>query len=215
MKLFLSSAALTPLQSQALVQLAGKAKPEDVTIALIEDAADPYPEYKRYWMYENRSSILLQGFSVDLVRIGDYKGKQSALRSTLKKADVIWLGGGNVYYLRWLLKDTQAEDVITELAEHGHLIAGSSAGAIVLGPSLHHFEVADTPTAAPTVIYEGLGLTQTIPLPHWESPKFGEKMKGIEAAHLHDKHTVVRLTDEQAFVIDDNSQKLITPSKAD
>ena len=208
MKLFLSSAALTPLQSQALVELAGKANPENVTIALIEDAADPYPDYKRYWMYENRSSIQLQGFVVDVVHISEYKDRPSDLRKRLAHADVIWLGGGNVYYLRWILRLTGAERIITDLAPH-HIIAGSSAGAIVLGPSLHHFETADTPTVAPDVIYDGLGLTPIVALPHWSSRKFGDKMKAIEKAHLDDHHTTVRLTDEQALVIHDGQQHLI------
>jgi dipeptidase E len=209
MKLFLSSLAISFKQRQPFMDLVGKSTPNEVKIALIENAADPYEEGKKDWMYDNRHSIEAHGFEVDLVDLDDYRQGKKGLLERLQRNDAIWLGGGNTYYLRWILKEAHADKLIKGLVARGQVYGGGSAGAIVAGPTLKYFEAADDPKAAPEAIYEGLGLTETVVVPHWASEQHGELFKSIEKNLQKDGYETVHLTDDQALVIDGASREIL------
>lgn len=189
------------------MDLVGKNKPEDVRIALIENAADVYEEGNKGWVYESRNSIAAHGFQVDVVDLEEYRlGKQGLLRR-LEDADVVWLGGGNTYYLRWILKETRADSIIAELVKRGKVYGGGSAGAIVAGPTIQFFEPADDPSNAPEIILDGLNLTQVVVVPHWANDKYGHVMGPIEQRLKDAGYATLHITDEEALVIDGSNQK--------
>lgn len=204
MKLFLTSKAVSPAQAQPLRDLVGK---QEITIALIENAADV--ERQKDWLYDNRRAFAAQGFQVDLVDLNEYQQKPEDLQRQLELADVIWLGGGNTYYLRWILRQTGADEVIFDLVGRGKVYGGGSAGAIVAGPTLRFFEAADDPTDAPEVILDGLGLTSTVILPHWGNEKYGPILQAAEK-NLHSAgYKTVRITDDEAVAIDGDQLQII------
>lgn len=209
MRLFLSSKAISASQGKAFMRLVGKDKPEDIKIALIENAADVYAKDKKDWVDENRYAISSHGFQVDPVDLKSYRQDSKGLRRRLEQSDAIWLGGGNTYYLRWILRETKADIIITELVRAGKVYGGGSAGAIVAGPTLKHFETADDPKKAPEKILDGLGLTDLVIVPHWNHEKYGPIVKDINDRFKQDGLRTQALTDMQALVIDGGSHKLI------
>lgn len=56
----------------------------------------------------------------------------------LTEYKVIYLNGGNPFYLMYHLRSSKADKIICKLRDRGHLIVGQSAGAAVLGQSLEH-----------------------------------------------------------------------------
>lgn len=208
MKLFLSSLAISKPQSIELAKLVGK-KPQDIKLALIENAADTYADGKRDWLYQNRTAIQSHGFDVEIIDIKKYKGKLSELKDKLTTKDVIWLSGGNTYYLRWLLKDTGVDKLLAELIEEGIVYGGGSAGAIVAGPTLKHFEAADDPSDAPEVFYDGLGFIDSVVVPHMDNVKFTAIIHGINDKLKADGYKTVPLGDAQALVINGGKEKVI------
>jgi peptidase E len=102
-----------------------------------------------------------------------------------------------------------ADKLIIELAKSGKVYGGGSAGAVVAGPTLRHFETADDPHDAPEVIWEGLGLTDSVVVPHMDNVKFQEVIHGIRDRLIADGNKVVPLTDAQALVINGDTQKVI------
>jgi len=191
------------------MQLVGKDKPQDIKIALIENAADTYTEDRKAWVYDNRADIQSHGFQVDLVDLADYQLGEAGLLSRLEAYDVIWLSGGNTYYLRWILHETGADSMIQDLARQGKVVGGASAGAIVVGPTLKHFELADDPADAPEVTYDGLCLTDAVIIPHWGNEKYGEIMADAEKNLQSDGFETVHITDDQALAIDGSAQRVI------
>lgn len=209
-KLFLSSMAISSLHAKAFMNLVGKSRPEEIKIALIENAADIYPDEQKAWMYDNRDAIAAHGFQVDVVDLEAYRqGRETGLAKRLANSDVIWLGGGNTYYLRWILRETRTDAIITDLVQHGTVYDGGSAGAIVAGPTLKYFETADDPHEAPEHLVDGLGLTDTVVVPHWSNGKFGEVMEDIQTSLEQDNFKTCCITDDQALIIDGNSQRVI------
>ena len=121
----------------------------------------------------------------------------------------LWFGGGNTYYLRWLLRDTGVENIIKDLVENGMVYGGGSAGAIIAGPTLHYFEAADDPKVSPGVIYEGLGLTSKVVVPHIDNKKYAAIIRGIDGKLKADGYETVPLTDTQALVMDSDRGMIV------
>ena len=107
------------------------------------------------------------------------------------------------------MRESGFETVARELHESGKVYAGGSAGAIVAGPILNHFDAADDPKDAPSVIWDGLGLVDIIPLPHWNTPKFQGVLDGIRDNLLPYGKDLVPITDEQAIIIDGDNWKVL------
>lgn len=192
------------------MQLVGKDKPEDIKIALIENAADVYDEGSKDWMYDNRTSIQAHKFQVDLVDLESYRrGEQKGLLARLERADVIWLGGGNTYYLRWILKETRADSILSGLVTQGKVYGGGSAGAIVAGPTIDHFQPADDPSKAPQELHDGLKLTENVIIPHWANEKYGNIMQDIKIKLEAEGYKAIEINDNQAVVIDGNDVKIV------
>lgn len=201
--------AISQEQSPAFLELLGKTKGSEVKMALIENAAD-VDDGEKKWMYRNRDDFLSLGIQVDYVGLKEYLNKKDSLKSRLSEADIVWLGGGNTYYLRWVLQETQADQVIRELVIAGKAYGGGSAGAIVAGPTIKYFEKADNPEKAPEHLTEGLSLTDVVTVPHWQNEKYGHTMRHDVLANLElNGYKTVCLTDEQALVVDGDTQTVV------
>lgn len=208
MKLFLSSLAVSEMQRDAFVRLVGKPAGE-IKLALIENAADPEGNVRPGWVDENRAMIESNGFDVEIVDLRKYKHKPAELRDKLASKDVIWLGGGNTFYLRWILRETGADHIITKLVKDGKVYGGGSAGAIMAGPTLKYFETADDPADAPKLILDGLHLTDKVIVPHMDNPKFKAIIGKINENLRADGYQTVPLGDAQAFIVNGNEDKII------
>jgi peptidase E len=206
MKLFLASLAISDSQAIELAKLVGK-RPQDIKLGHIENAVDTYAEKDRAWFYNNRRAIESHGFDVERIDLRRYKGKAGELKAVLSGKDVIWCGGGNTYYLRWILRDAGADAIISDLAKRGVVYGGGSA--IVAGPTLKHFETADDPHEAPEAIYEGMSLTDKVIVPHMDNAKFAAIIHGINQALLDDGFKTAPLGDAQALVMDGDIEKTI------
>jgi len=208
MKLFLSSLALSDKLTPEFVCLVGKPE-KDITVAYVQNAADPYPEGKRAWVEEERITMQSHRFTVELIDLEAYRNKLPELKTRLSGKDVIWFGGGNIYYIRWLLEDTGIDKLVVELIKQGVIYAGCSAGAIIAGPTLKHFETADDPDDAPEVILGGLHLTGTVVVPHMDNQKYASVIHGINANLNNNGYKTVPLNDAQALVVDGKEQRIV------
>lgn len=200
--------AISEEQKPAFLQLLGKTG-EEIKMALIENAAD-VEEGEKEWMYRNRDNIQALGIQIDFVDLREYLKDKNSLKSRLSDADIIWLGGGNTYYLRWILRETHADQVIRELVASGKVYGGGSAGAVVAGPTIQYFEKADSPEKAPEHLTEGLGLTDVVVVPHWQNEKYGHTMRHDVFTNLKSSgYKTACVTDDQALIIDGDIQKII------
>jgi dipeptidase E len=207
MKLFLASLAINDQQAVELAKLVGKDQ-KDIKLALIENAADGEAGPKK-WVAQNREMIQSHAFEVEVIDLNQYRGKADELSAKLSSKDVIWCGGGNTYYLRWLLKDVGADKIIPKLVKQGKVYGGGSAGAIVAGPTLKHFETADNIDAAPELIMEGLGFTDSVVVPHMDNAKFTTIIHDINDRLKADGYKTVPLGDAQTLVIAGDEQRVI------
>lgn len=207
MKLFLSSDSVLPETREAFLSLAGMPK-EDIKIALIENASDNYPPENRAWVDESRANLEECAAEVQQVDLRDYSDADK-LKETLRNYNVIWFGGGNVYYLRWLAKKSGLDQIIYDLVNEGMVYGGESAGAIIASPTIDTFQKADDPDETPEILLEGFYLTDIVPIPHCDYPKYATVME--EAAQQIEQLGLkaVRINENQAIVINDDEVKIV------
>lgn len=206
MKLLLTSMTTTEEQDAALASLVGKA-PTDTKVAYIANAYDVYHDDAT--VLEGRDEIASKGFDVENVDLREWINDRAGLQAKLASKDVFLFTGGNPFYLRWMLKATGADEIITELVGQGKVYAGASAAAIVAGPTLRYFDNQDDPNEAQEIIWDGLGLTDIVIVPHTDNAEFGAGC--IEAGDrlAAEGYPTQHLTDAQAFLIDGNEQRVI------
>ncbi|WP_341839018.1 Type 1 glutamine amidotransferase-like domain-containing protein [Chitinophaga caseinilytica] len=206
-KLLLYSLSINERQYMALNQLVGK-ETADIRIAFIENAADVIPDSEP-WVRSIRNAFKRRGYQVEPIDLRVWQRRPDQLARRLASKDVIWMGGGNTYYLRWILKASGADHIIRRLVRDGKVFCGWSAGAIVAGPTIEHFELMDNAEDAPELVLEGLNLTQIIIIPHIDNADF------IEGAHMANMqlqaagYSTLPLGDTEALVIDGCSQRII------
>ena len=137
----------------------------------------------------------------------DIEGKNEEwLRKYLKNFKVVYVQGGNTYYLLKAIRESGFDKVIKELISQGFIYIGSSAGAFVACPTIemagykhhdkyNHFGVTDL---------TGLNLVPFLVSVHY-SPEYKEILHEIIASA---KYPVRILTDEQAILVKDGKEQL-------
>lgn len=206
-KLFLYSLALSQEQADSLTRLVGK-EPEQITFALIENAADPVSN-SQDWLGGFREMLRTKGYQLERVDLRLWLNQKEALRKKLASKDVIWIGGGHTYYLRWILQQTGADMIIQELVNEGKVYAGWSAGAVVAGPTLKYFDTLDNPDDSPEIILDGLSLTNIVVVPHLDNRDFADDVQITNQLLLRSGYKTLLLSDEQALIVDGKIKTII------
>jgi dipeptidase E len=195
-RLFLTSNGLS-----AFASFVGK-DPKTVNIGFVPTAADLYQD--KWFVERDRKFLFEKGFKIIDVNIKD--GFQL---EKLNDVDVIYIAGGNTFYLLEKAVESGALELIKILVNKGKLYAGSSAGAIFAGPSIEPVTLLDDPKDAPNLkTYEGLGLVDFVVLPHYGKEKYLQKYEKI-IENFKEKYELITLTDEQAIVFEGDSYKVI------
>jgi len=107
------------------------------------------------------------------------------------------------------MRQSRADEIITELIHNGTVYGGSSAGSVVAGPTLKYFESADDPTKAPEVILDGLHLTTSVVVPHMNQPGYADIVQDINASLIRSGFKTAPLNDDQVFIVNGESQRVI------
>ena len=95
------------------------------------------------------------------------QSKSSDLQNEIASANCIYVASGEVFRLLNALRSTGADRLLTDAVNQGKLYAGSSAGAIIAGPSIEPASIMDDPKTAPQLTdYTGLNLTPHVIVPH-------------------------------------------------
>jgi len=123
-KLFLASVAANKIDK--LLDMIQKPA-SSLTIAFVPTAADMYED--KWFVEKDRDSLKEAGFNIKDV---DIKGKtQRELLEELKDADIIFVAGGNTFYLLEKAIESGFDKIAKELVEKGVIYVGSSVGAIL------------------------------------------------------------------------------------
>ncbi len=205
MKLYLSSYRIPDIK--AFSSFVGK-DPSLIKIGLILNAHDYRSKEQRNLKREDVLNYFTQlNFNVQEIDLHDHKNGDGLLEK-FREFDVVWLNGGNTYSLRWAVEQSNCEPILKQVLSEGVIYAGDSAGAIIVGPTLKYYDLADDPHVVPETIYEGLNIVDFAVLPHWGSEQFSPILEDLESKLNHDGYNTIRLNDYEYLLVEDG--KIIT-----
>lgn len=214
MKLLLTSNGLCNRSIvSALADLLGKPF-EKSSIAFIPTAANVEGGDK-HWLVKDLQNCVKAGFeTVDIVDISALSKEQWQPR--LESADVILIGGGNTFHLRYWIKKSGLEELLPKYLKT-KVYVGISAGSIITGKNIFL-------TQAKKLYYPGLkgdedetllGIVDFSIRPHFNNkphfPQVNAKTIGEFAKKLPE--TIYALDDESALKVVGNKIEVISEGK--
>ena len=208
MKLLLTSAGVwNESMKKALEEMVGKPTGE-MQIAFIPTAG--LTEDDQSWIDEDLEMMDEMGL-VSRETVDIAKGEISDWLSTIEKADVIWMNGGDQNYLLDTVRKSGLKDELPKLLE-SRVYVGSSAGSMIVGRSIDVGLVAfpDEQTYKLDDM-TGLGFVDMAFIPHLNSEHFPEARDEVakQFAETVD-YPVYALDDESALKIVDGKIEVIS-----
>lgn len=198
-QLYLASLNLNKLPD-LLVQ-----SPSETKLAFISTAADPYQD--KWFVEEDRQKLRQQGFQIkELTLVG--KNPQQ-LEAELRDIQVIYVAGGNAFYLMQKVYESGFDQVLKKLLDKGVIYAGGSAGAVIAGSHLEPLKTLDDPKAAPSLKeYRGLNLVPVVILPHYGREKYLSRYEAV-IKEYESKYPLQPLKDSQVIVMNGEDWQIV------
>jgi dipeptidase E len=202
-KLLLTSHGIVPEIREYFLSLLSK-KPEENNAVLITTAA--YGESENpHWLERDRQSLYDCG--IKNIEDLDLKEKsQGDLEKTLANKDVIFVSGGNSFYLLHWIRKSGFDKAVIDFLERGGLYVGASAGSYVACPTIEQamWKRQDRNKVNIT------DLTALNLVPFLITAHFEEKYRDvIESATKRTQYPIVALTDKQAILIEKSGVKIV------
>lgn len=201
MKLFLASLASATM---GLARPLLNDDPKNLKLAYIPTAADTYPDAS--WIESDKNKMIEMGFSYEIY---DIKGKDiDTLRQELSTYDVIYVTGGNTFYLLHHARLSGFDVVIKDLINLGVVYIGGSAGSCIMSPTIKHLMTLDHPEQVPELTdHTALNLVPQLIVPHAGREKYAARHEQIKAEY---GDQILFLRDDQAVIVNDDKIKVVT-----
>lgn len=187
------------LTSEKLDGIADLTKPGE--IVAITTAANvyktrPFVVQDLEWFEKNKFNVT----EFDL-----HTGTPRELTKILKHIDIMYVSGGNTFYL---LQEIYAQDYQTIInnfiQKPDTLYIGSSAGACILGIDIAPLAEMDDPKEAPDLVQtHALNIVESVIVPHFDNSKCKSTISKITDACQKAGHNILSINDDQAITIID------------
>src|SRR3989344_3332126 len=131
-KIFLTLAGLPRETSDYFVKILPK-KPAEIKVCFIPTAANP--EVDKSFVQKSLDEIRDVGIN-NITEVDLDDENRESLYEKLSSCDVIYVNGGNTFYLLDRVRKSGFDQIIPELLDNGKIYIGVSAGSIVAGPNI-------------------------------------------------------------------------------
>ncbi len=166
-----------------------------LTVVFIPTAADVYED--KWFVDRDREKLVSLGFQ-NMIELSLKDSSQTEIKEALQKADIIFVGGGNTFYLLDHVRKSGAFSLIQECVDKGVIYVGSSAGSYLACPTI---EAAGWKHGDRNIVnlkdLDALACVPFLMSVHY-SPEYDVVLKESIATT---KFPVKILTDEQAIVV--------------
>lgn len=180
-------------------ELAGKTVTYIPTAGIVEETEG---------MVEEETTILERlGLAVDVLDVS--AASYESIVNSLTKNDIIFIGGGNTFFLLQELRRSGADKILVQEVNKGKLYIGESAGAVIACPDIGYCSGMDSPEKAPELTdYTGLGLVDFYIVPHIGNKEMGEAAeKAVE--EYNSRLDLKIITDRQIIQVDGENLKIL------
>ncbi len=199
-KLLLTSAAfVNPKIVQEFLRLVNK-EPNQIKVLFIPTAAISDGALR----YVKSSKKELEHLGIQSKNILEFNCDKNSDNTKLKEIDVIYVCGGNTFYLLHKIRESGFDKKIIKMVNKGKVFVGVSAGSILAGPNIDIASPFDKNDVGLKDL-SALNLTDIIVSPHYVD----EEKKIIDEFRKKYSNKIMPLTNEQALLIEGDKIKLI------
>ncbi|MDB5178678.1 MAG: hypothetical protein JWN01_621 [Patescibacteria group bacterium] len=180
--------------------------PAQAKLGFIPTAGNVYadPSFVRH----DRARLVKLGYQITDIDLDELTPAE--IQTRLGAIDAVYVAGGNSFYLLQQLHQKDAADTLRRRVQAGLPYIGSSAGAIILGPSLEPVSSLDDPAEAPLLTStKGLGLISFVPLPHYGKKKYLPRYQKILDEYRYTYQLVTYKDDQALLLADPNAYQMI------
>lgn len=201
-KLFLTSAFANV--ADEFIEFLGT-DPNDLTVGFVPTAADPYED--KWFVEADKKALMDIGLKIKEVDLKDKT--EASLREEFRGVDIVFVSGGNTFYLLRETRKSGFDKIVKELVGNGVVYVGSSAGSYLVCPTIEAatWKPADRGRFGITD-FSALNLVPFIMSVHF-TPEYADAIK--EAASTC-KYPVRILTDQQALAVENDKITLYEES---
>lgn len=160
------------------------------------------------WINSEIDAVEDTGLNVK--RIDLAKLSKDSVASAFRGCDIIFIGGGNTFYLLQEVRRSGFDQLLKKKIEEGVPYVGISAGAVILARNIECIKYADDPSKAPDLTsFEGLNLFPLLPLVHFGRPDFKEYHMGILRCAVDAGVTFVTVTEKQFIFVEGEKWRIV------
>lgn len=156
---------------------------------------------------EETSTLESLGMTVDVLEVSS--ASYDSIVNSLTKNDIIFVGGGNTFFLLQELRRSGADQILIREVEKGKLYIGESAGSIITCPDIGYCADMDSPEKAPDLTdYAGLNLVDFYIVPHIGNAEMGEAAE--KAVEKYSSELELKaITDEQVILVEEGRVEIL------
>ena len=163
-------------------------------------------EYKKY-IHLTQKAFEDFGYEVENFDVSIFS--EEIAKEKLSEAKIIFISGGNTFYLLQELKRKNLIPYLKERIENGLLYIGESAGSVIAAPDIEYASIVDDKTLATELDdYTGLNLVDFYIVPHFEEEPFVEGSRNMVELYK-DKLDLKLINNKEAILVENNNFTII------
>ena len=163
-------------------------------------------EYKKY-IHLTQKAFEDFGYEVENFDVSIFS--EEIAKEKLSEAKIVFISGGNTFYLLQELKRKNLITYLKERIENGLLYIGESAGSVIAAPDIEYASVIDDKTVATELDdYTGLNLVDFYIVPHFEEEPFVESSRKTVELYK-DKLDLKLINNKEAILVENNNFTII------
>lgn len=176
-----------------------------IKIAFIATASEVEPV--DFYVDEARTWFSDQG--CDLIEIDLRDMNLDEITENLEMSDLIYVSGGNTFYLLQELKNSKVDKLLVDQIHRGKRYIGESAGSIILAPSIDYVTLMDDVNQALELKnYDALNILDFYPVPHKDNEPFVEAVDEIRLNYEMERDVKAFSNNEIIIVKDGHFEKV-------
>lgn len=163
-------------------------------------------EYKKY-IHLTQKAFEDFGYEVENFDVSIFS--EEIAKEKLSEAKIVFISGGNTFYLLQELKRKNLTSYLKERIENGLLYIGESAGSVIAAPDIEYASIVDDKTLATELEdYTGLNLVDFYIVPHFEEEPFVESSRNTVELYK-DKLDLKLINNKEAILVENNNFTII------
>jgi dipeptidase E len=182
---------------------------EDVkgkTVTFIPTAS--LPEKIKFYVGSAKKSFEKLGIIVDELELT--KSTNAEIVDKLTQNDLLYISGGNTFFLLQELRRKGVDKIIIEQIESGKIYIGESAGSMIVSPNIEYAKgLDDCKVATELDTFSALNVVDFYPLPHYGNFPFKKSVEKIISKY-ESELTLYPISNSQAILIKGTELKIET-----